>query len=216
MQRCSSRRAEPRQGSMTSHRTITPIAALLMALSAATAAPALAGSLLSGYGGPGQGSQAILGSALLNGPRGGGSSGTSGGSSDASGGAQGANGGAQSSANTGTPTELGSGAPGPSVARGRTTAAGPSRHAANGALHEGSAGIAESSAGVPSAYPASERAAAAQTSGVLGLSSTDILYTLLAFCMLAFTGGLTRRLARTATQEDTGANGMRRRTRLVN
>ena len=32
-------------------------------------AAALAGSLLSGYGGPGQGNQAILGSALLGGPR---------------------------------------------------------------------------------------------------------------------------------------------------
>jgi len=49
----------------------------MAALSAVAPDAAPAGSLLSGYGGPGQGNQAILGSALLNGP-GGGSAGTSG------------------------------------------------------------------------------------------------------------------------------------------
>ena len=66
----SSRRRESRQGSMRSRRIITPIIACLVAVSAALPAAASAGSLLSGYGGPGQGSQAILGSALLNGPAG--------------------------------------------------------------------------------------------------------------------------------------------------
>src|SRR3984893_14298799 len=59
---------------MTPHRTIIPIAALLMALSAAMPSAAPAKSLLSGYGGPRPGSQAILGAMLLNGPSGGGGS----------------------------------------------------------------------------------------------------------------------------------------------
>ena len=75
-----------RQGRMTSHRSIS-IVALTAAMVAASPAVASASSLLSGYGGPGQGSQAILGSALLGGGSGGGGGGGSGGGS--SGGASG-------------------------------------------------------------------------------------------------------------------------------
>ena len=55
---------------MRSRRIITSAIACIAALSAAAAMPvaAPAGSLLSGYGGPGQGSQVILGSSLVNGP----------------------------------------------------------------------------------------------------------------------------------------------------
>jgi hypothetical protein len=60
---------------MTRHRMIVSILVLVPVLLTATRSSALASPLLSGYGGPGQGSQAILGSALLNGPRGGGGSG---------------------------------------------------------------------------------------------------------------------------------------------
>ncbi|HEV2922622.1 MAG TPA: hypothetical protein VGW98_01195 [Solirubrobacteraceae bacterium] len=56
---------------MKSHRKITPLIGLVVTLSALVPASAGASSLLSGYGGPGQGTQAILGSALLNGPSGG-------------------------------------------------------------------------------------------------------------------------------------------------
>ena len=56
---------------MRSHRTTIFIGAFCATLAVAAPAPALASSLLSGYGGPGQGNQAILGSALVNGPRGG-------------------------------------------------------------------------------------------------------------------------------------------------
>ncbi len=56
---------------------------LAVAVSAALPAGAQAGSLLSGYGGPGQGSQAVLGSTLINGP--GGGSGGGAGSGSASG-----------------------------------------------------------------------------------------------------------------------------------
>ena len=57
---------------MNTHRKIIPIAALAMAFAAVAPASAPASPLLSGYGGPGQGTQAILGSTLLNGPSGGG------------------------------------------------------------------------------------------------------------------------------------------------
>jgi hypothetical protein len=56
---------------MKSHRKITPLIGLVVTLSALVPASAGASSLLSGYGGPGQGTQAILGSTLLNGPSGG-------------------------------------------------------------------------------------------------------------------------------------------------
>ena len=53
---------------MTIQRPLTAAVALLADLSI-VAAPAHASPLLSGYGGPGQGSQAILGATLLNAPR---------------------------------------------------------------------------------------------------------------------------------------------------
>src|SRR5271163_4080247 len=52
---------------MRSRRTITLTIASLMTLSAAFPVAAWAGPLLSGYGGPGQGSQAIIGGGLVNG-----------------------------------------------------------------------------------------------------------------------------------------------------
>jgi hypothetical protein len=64
---------------MKNHRMTIPALALLVTF-AASPGVAAASSLLSGYGGPGQGSQAILGSTLVNGPRGGGGSGGSSGS----------------------------------------------------------------------------------------------------------------------------------------
>jgi len=63
---------------MTRRCTIVLTLVLMAALSAAAPDAAPAGSLLSGYGGPGQGNQAILGSALLNGPGGGGGGGSAG------------------------------------------------------------------------------------------------------------------------------------------
>jgi hypothetical protein len=72
------------------------LAAGLAGASAALPATAHAGPLLSGYGGPGQGNQAILGSALLGGSAGG--SGTSGG------GGSGSRGGSSSAAHSRTAT----------------------------------------------------------------------------------------------------------------
>jgi hypothetical protein len=65
---------------MTHFRKTIAAAALLVTFAIASSA-APASPLLSGYGGPGQGSQAILGSALVNGGQGGGGSSGSGGPS---------------------------------------------------------------------------------------------------------------------------------------
>src|SRR5579863_3764035 len=62
------RHTYPRSGTMKRHATIVPTFALVAALGVCV--PATAGAsapLLSGYGGPGTGSQAILGSTLLGG-----------------------------------------------------------------------------------------------------------------------------------------------------
>jgi hypothetical protein len=76
-------------GSIKSHRKRAPLIAFVLALSAAAApASAQASPLLSGYGGPGQGNQAILGSALLNGPSSGGGNGSGSATGSARGGAR--------------------------------------------------------------------------------------------------------------------------------
>jgi hypothetical protein len=170
---------------MKTHSTITSILALLATLSAAAPAAAPASPLLSGYGGPGQGNQAILGSALLNGSGGGGGS-----------------------AGTGAlPMTIGraNGTPNRATAPGQTTAGGPSKQA-TGAAPRGTdrerAGRGGEVSGVASsAYPVSEQRGAAQPSGTLGLSGEDLLYILLALATLAFAGVLTRRLTRTIEPE---------------
>src|SRR5580693_3549465 len=73
----------PRLGIMKRHRTSLGTVALLVgAYTLIGPSAALAGGpLLSGYGGPGAGSQAIIGAALLNGPSGGSGGNSSGGGS---------------------------------------------------------------------------------------------------------------------------------------
>ena len=60
---------------MTTHRRIITSVGFVLAAASWLPAVAHANPLLSGYGGPGQGNQAILGATLLNGSGGGGSSG---------------------------------------------------------------------------------------------------------------------------------------------
>ena len=154
----------------------------LAVLSLATAAPAIAGSLLSGYGGPGQGSQAILGSQLLNTPSGRGGSNGAGSSASTQG--------AGSTAGTGnearTGTSLGK-------ARGSATAKLPA-----GKQSKGATGRSQSQRGSRTAAPASATAAdsASVSSPTLGLSGADLLYILIALGALASTAVLTRRFAR--------------------
>lgn len=171
----------PMQGSMTSHRRIS-IMALMVALPAAAPAVASANSLLSGYGGPGQGSQAILGSALLGGGSGGGGGG-SGSNSSSSGSFRSA----EPSGGTGSSVTGAVRAGGHAVRRGAAPGASGSRAGGGGATGAGS-----------SVYPASSvEAASGAGSEMLGLSGDDLLYILLALAALALTGAFTKRLART-------------------
>jgi hypothetical protein len=170
--------ADHEQGSMKTHRKIIPIVALAFVLPAFAPASAPASSILSGYGGPGPGTQAILGSTLLNGPSGGG--GPQGGVSAALT-AAGRPGAAGTVAGTG---------PGGSAAASPT-------HAGNGA----SRSTRQSSGSQPRVgeRPVSRLAisrASTGGSGVLGLSNTAFLVLLLALGALVFTGLLTRGLAK--------------------
>jgi hypothetical protein len=168
---------------MTSHRTISLIPTLLAVLIGAAPSSAFANPLLSGYGGPGAGNQAILGSTLVGGSGGGGGSagGTSGGSPGAS------------------PSEtIGPGAQSPQ-SNGAPTGSKGSRAAGQGAGSRG--GSDQASGAAARAYPfASARNTSQATSGAtetLGISGEDVAYIFLALGGLAFTGVLTRRLART-------------------
>ncbi len=162
---------------MTGNRAIiTTVALLASILSAGPAASA--NPLLSGYGGPGEGNQAILGSTLLNGPSQGG------GGSVSSAGAAGSGGLASAGADAGLAAAAPRG-PASSVVHAGQTAA--------DTVRTGS-GVASQTHLAGSGSRASEAAVAgAQT---LGLSADDVRYMLLALAALAITGVLTRRLAR--------------------
>jgi hypothetical protein len=162
------------QGSMKSQLRIIRTEALalgaLLALAAAMPAAAQAGPLLSGYGGPGQGSQVILGSTLLGGPGGSGSSGAGGGSS--------------SSEAAGAPSAV--------------VGAAPGRHARGGPTIGNASGAAKAQSGaLAGAYPASE--VTAGTGSGLGLSGADIAYIAVAAAALVLTGALTKAMAGTRT-----------------
>jgi hypothetical protein len=159
---------------MKTHRKIIPIVALALVVLAAAPASAPASSILSGYGGPGQGTQSILGSALLNGPSSGG----------------GPQGGVATAATSAG--QASSGATG-----GSSSASGSPTHARKGT----SRSARQTS---PSHQPSAQRPvsrlaisrASAGGSGVLGLSNTAFLVVLLALGALVFTGLLTRGLAK--------------------
>jgi hypothetical protein len=169
--------------------------ALTLAGALLIAAPtvALAGSpLLSGYGGPGAGEQAIIGSPLLNGPHGGagsggssGSGGSLGGPSSGSGAANGSAGGAGSSqAATG-----GSGSDSGSTSSNSVTGA---KGSASGASRSSGALAKRADAYV---YPRS-LALASSDSSVIGISSGDVLLLIGIIATLALVGVFTVRLAR--------------------
>jgi hypothetical protein len=175
------REGNPRQGRMTSYRALTTTATLLaLALSAAAPAAASADPLLSGYGGPGQGNQAILGSALLNGPPGGGEGG---------GGSAGAGG----SPTSGGPTGGVTGAPAAAATPGHASSA-----AGNGSQATERAGKASGNGSQTYSYPSGLAASRAALGGsqTLGLTGTDLMYILLALGALGLTGALTSQLAR--------------------
>lgn len=176
----------PRQGRMTRHRAIVTATLMVLGLSAAAPAAAGATSLLSGYGGPGQGNQVILGSALLNTP-GGGQGGGSSGAGGSSGGAAGSSGG------------------GASGARALPTA--PARR-------RGSGSQPHASQSTPAATPTTTPTAAVG-SQPLGLSGADLLFMLLALAVIALASAITVRLARASQQSGGSAKETRLRSRVV-
>jgi hypothetical protein len=158
--------------------------ALFICAALTTIAPtaATAGSLLSGYGGPGAGSQAILGSGLINGSGRGGSGGAGGSSGS----------GAAPVTRSATPS-----APAPAASsHGRSGAARGSRRAARRRAGSPVSGV--SSGKAADAYPVSSDGrfqTVAAHSDTLGLSGVDLLYILLASGIIIFTGLFTRQLA---------------------
>lgn len=176
----------PRKGThgreMARYRLTTIVVLLALALACALAPGAMASStLLSGYGGPGQGNQAILGTTLI----GGGSAGGSGGGSSGTGAPPG----------TAASLELEEGRGGSSGAGGASGAGGSPRtgsSASQGAQSAGSAGAGH----VPAAL-----AAARVDAPALGLSGGDLAYVVLGFLVLALTALLSFVLMRRAGAE---------------
>jgi hypothetical protein len=186
---------------MTSHRKISSTTVFVAALLALAPAFASANSLLSGYGGPGAGNQAILGSALIGGGGGatGGSSGSGGstGSTGASSGSVGAAGTGESDAVGGNGRGVEAGATGKDA-----EATGVGGQTGGGAA-DSRRGHGRASGGAARAYPVRPlddgSQSATEGSGALGFSAADLGYLLLALAVLGATGIVTRRLARAPT-----------------
>jgi len=180
---------------MNAQRTITAIVALLsLGGIAPTAAPA--SSLLSGYGGPGQGSQAIIGSTLVNGRSGGGGSSASPATSAA--------------APSVTASDRATTAPNPEPAAPVAAHANSNRAAPSARAVKRGGKRARAAA---SPYTVAQREGARASGSVAGFSAADLLYTLLAVGVLTATMLLTRRLVRGAPQPGTAAKGITQRTR---
>jgi hypothetical protein len=181
---------------MTSHRTISSTLTLLAVLATVAPSSAFAGPLLSGYGGPGEGNQAILGSTLIGGA--GGGSGSSGGSSGSDG--------SSSSAVAGAGAQPGqsNGALSGSQGHGSKTL-GVGTRASDRGVGTLSGGR-KASAGAARTYQVSSGGGTSQiTPGgldALGLSGADLLYVLLALGALGATGVLTKRLVRTTSRPE--------------
>jgi hypothetical protein len=178
-------------------RTITSLAVLVvLAATLCVADAAQAGSLLSGYGGPGQGNQAILGSTLLGGPSGGG-------------------GGAAGGGEVGSPGSGSLSAAGPATSQGSGTAAtGHSGAAHHGVKRSSAPATSQSPAPAPGARLAPSAASTREGSQPLGLSGDDLLYALLVLALLAATAALTLRLARPGPPLGS-TKGMGRGTRVT-
>jgi len=164
---------------MNSHRLISASTSLLVAIFALVPASASAGSLLSGYGGPGQGNQELLGSTLLNGhSRGGG-----GGGGSASTGSSAGAGGEGSTPDRGGAAATG-GKHASRLAGGRRQSRENSREAATQA---GNDPRSDARTTVPAA---SGTAPGSQTLGLSGSDIVDVLIALAALVLTASRAGL--------------------------
>ncbi|HEY7831485.1 MAG TPA: hypothetical protein VIC06_13075 [Solirubrobacteraceae bacterium] len=193
---------------MTRHRSrsillrcsLTFTAALFFAGFVLAPGSASAGSLLSGYGGPGGGTQALLGSTLIGGHTSGG--GSSGGSSTP--GATQASGEGSAASGGGGIASRGGIASGGSAAKGAGgSGTGAATSGNSGAQHNGAHGTKTpgTSAGGSAAYTSKggSRPAgivAVSDTSPLGLTGTDVLLLVFVLGVLAITLGLTTRLAR--------------------
>jgi hypothetical protein len=166
-------------------------AALIAVVATALPVATWANPLLSGYGGPGEGSQAIIGSTLVNGPPGGGvgSSGGQGATTSESFRYDEYSGGTGSSGTgtAGAGAQNGAGATG--VGSGTGARGGGARH---GGVSGGAPGGARQARGSAAGEASQKYTAESET---LGLSGSDILYALLALAVLVLTGVLTGRLS---------------------
>jgi hypothetical protein len=171
---------------MTTHQRITSILLFAALVAAAVPGTALANSLLSGYGGPGEGNQAILGSALLNAPKGGSGSGGSSGSAGLS-----QTSGAQSGETSAPQSTHGSSGGTKASARRRKEGARATKTPVRSTA-------SQAEAGTRVIYPAASREVTTGGSRALGLSGADFVYIILALGVLAVTGFLTVRLTRPA------------------
>src|SRR5437764_957114 len=171
---------------MINFRSLIPHVAVLCGLCVGAPASALASPLLSGYGGPGQGSQVILGSALVNGPRGGGGS-SGGGSSNGGGPAAPAT---VTQAGTGGGTVHSHSTPTRVSSTKGTAARGSEPHRSRAASGSAARGA-----------PVSVEGRTVSHSAALGLSSGDLVLIIVAACALAAIGFMTGRLARVPRHE---------------
>jgi hypothetical protein len=196
---------ERKQGSVKRHPTIISTTVLVALICATAPQVALAGSLLSGYGGPGEGSQALIGATLVNGARGGGGG---------SGGSGSAGGGRPSLAEPATPPAStrtdGAGDSQATPSSGGGSSRQSKRSSTQGANRSSAAGSGASAAGGQSAdrtgfasYPRSERIVDQPSSFALGVSGADFGYALIALLCLLLTAFATLRLARRS-----GASGV--------
>jgi hypothetical protein len=154
-------------------------------------AAATSSTLLSGYGGPGAGEQAVIGSTLLNAPRGGLRGGGSGSTSAGAVGARASSGSPGSGLGSAAPTGRAYRSPGhlsgsSNGGAGNTERVGGSAERNRSALEEqpGAGGLHPASARSPSGSP------------VLGLSVADLVAVLAIVAALVALGGLTVRIGR--------------------
>lgn len=170
---------------MKNKRTLASLATAV-AVGTCGCAQAQANTLLSGYGGPGDGSQAILGSTLLNSP--GGRSGSGGGSS-----------GAQASASASVPQPARSGSGGRPA--GRDTGASRGSRGRGGAGAPAGAGSTRSrrargGGAQPDSVSPLARDAASVHTPALGITSSELALLIGVAAGLAAMWAATRRMAR--------------------
>jgi hypothetical protein len=163
---------------MGSKRIITSAAVAVLLAGIPVGAASASSTLLSGYGGPGAGNQAILGSTLVGGS------------------GKGAGGGGSPSA-TSASIALPQSAPAGSSPR-RSQANVPRTAKPTGAANASNAASRASKAPSPAYTPTSASADRGGGGRSLGLSGEDVLYIVLAFGALALTAAITGRFARRA------------------